>query len=172
MSITGTKKTAAAAILAAMAILLGYVEYLIPVVPPIAGIKLGLGNMAVLAALILLKSNSLAAGIMLTKVTLTSLLFSGVGGFAYSLAGGVLSLMVMIIAGRRPKLSAAGISCVGGAAHMAAQVAVAAFLTSTSQVFMLIPVLVAVGTVTGFLNGAVVNAASGSLKKYFASEGI
>ena len=58
-------KTTAAALLAALAILLGYVEYLIPVVPPIAGIKLGLGNFAVLAALVLLDSNGLAAGIML-----------------------------------------------------------------------------------------------------------
>ena len=65
--------------LAALAILLGYVEYLIPVVPPIAGIKLGLGNFAVLAALVLLDSNGLAAGIMLTKVTMTAMLFSGIG---------------------------------------------------------------------------------------------
>lgn len=152
--------------------MLGYVEFLIPVVPPIAGIKLGLGNIAVLAALIMLQSDTLAAGIMLTKVTLSALLFSGVGGFVYSLAGGVFSLIVMASACRCKKLSAAGISCAGGAAHMAAQAVVAACITSTPMVLLLIPILTAVGTATGFLNGIVLNLASRSLKKYITAEGV
>ena len=167
-----TKKTTAAALLAALAILLGYVEYLIPVVPPIAGIKLGLGNIAVLAAMVLLKSDSLAAGIMLTKVTMTAMLFSGVGGFAYSLAGGAASLLVMMAVRRCRILSAAGVSCAGGAAHMAAQVAVAALVTSTPEVLLLLPWLMAAGTAAGFLNGMIVNLASVSLKKYMASQGL
>ncbi len=167
-----SNNTAVAALLAAFAILLGYVEFLIPVVPPIAGIKLGLGNIAVLAAMLLLKSDALAGGIMLTKVTLTALLFSGIGGFAYSLAGGVFSLTVMAAARRCQKLSAAGISCAGGAAHMAAQVMVAACVTSATQVLMLLPVLAAVGTLTGFLNGMVVNLALRGLRQYVAAEGV
>ena len=147
-------------------------EYLIPVVPPIAGIKLGLGNIAVLTALILLGSDSLAAGIMVTKVTLTGLLFSGIGGFAYSVAGGIASLAVMCLLRRCGRFSAAGISCAGGAAHMAAQVAVACIITGTPEVMILTPLLTAVGTVTGFLNGIVVNLATGSLKRYFASQNI
>ena len=165
-----TEKTAAAGLLAALAILLGYVEYLIPVVPPIAGIKLGLGNIAVLTALVLLKSDGLAAGIMITKVTMTAILFSGLGGLAYSIAGGAASLIAMVIARRINSLSAAGISCVGGAVHMAAQAAVAAALTSTAEVLFLLPLLMTVGTLTGFLNGVVVNLAAGSLKKYISSE--
>lgn len=155
--------------LAALAILLGYVEYLIPVVPPIAGIKLGLGNFAVLSALILLKSDGMAAGIMLTKVIMTAILFSGVGGFAYSIAGGTASLLIMMLACRCKSLSAAGISCAGGAVHMAAQVAVASVVTDTPEVLMLLPLLMAVGTVTGLLNGILVNLAGGSLKNYIAS---
>ena len=64
-----TVMIASAALLASLAILLGYVEYLIPVVPPVAGIKLGLGNIAVLAALVLLRSDRMAVFIMLTKVS-------------------------------------------------------------------------------------------------------
>ncbi|MBQ9903047.1 MAG: Gx transporter family protein [Clostridia bacterium] len=147
-------------------------EYLIPVVPPIAGIKLGLGNIAVLAAMVLLDSDSLAAGIMLTKVTMTALLFSGFGGFAYSLAGGVASLAVMMAVRRCGYFSAAGVSCAGGAAHMAAQAAVAAGLTSTPEVLYLLPLLTAVGTATGILNGIIVNLSARRLKKYIASQGI
>lgn len=149
-----------------MAILLGYVEYLIPVVPPIAGIKLGLGNFAVLAALVLLKSDAMAAGIMLTKVTMTAVLFSGLGGFGYSIAGGTLSLLVMMLACRCKAFSAAGISCAGGASHMAAQVVVASLVTGTSEVLLLLPLLMAVGTVTGLLNGILVNLTEVSLRKY------
>ena len=165
-----TQKTATAGLLASLAILLGYVEFLIPVVPPIAGIKLGLGNIAVLAALLLMQSKGMAACIMLTKVLLTSLLFSGVGGLAYALAGGIVSLLVMIIAARCPQLSAAGVSCAGGAAHMAAQVAVAVGFTSTPEVLLLLPLLMAVGVVTGFLNGILLNFASRSLKSFLAQE--
>ncbi len=166
-----TNKLTAAALLAALAILLGYVEYLVPVITPVAGIKLGLGNIAVLAALVLLNSDTMAAFIMITKVVMTAMLFSGIGGFAYSIAGGVVSLLVMITARRCRHLSAAGISCAGGAAHMAAQIAVASFITSTPEVFLLFPLLIAVGTATGFLNGAIVNLASGSIKKYLANIG-
>lgn len=158
--------------LASLAILLGYVEYLIPIVPPIAGIKLGLGNIAVLAAMVLLHSDSLAAGIMLTKVTMTAMLFSGVGGLVYSLAGGAASLVVMMALRRCRGLSAAGVSCAGGATHMAAQVAVAALVTSTPEVLLLLPWLMAAGTVTGFLNGMILNLAAGSLKKFIASQGL
>ncbi len=161
-----------AALLAALAILLGYVEYLIPVVPPIAGIKLGLGNMAVLAAMVLLNSDGLAAAIMLTKVTMTAMLFSGIGGFAYSLAGGIVSLLVMMALRRCSGLSAAGISCAGGAAHMAAQVGVAAVITATPEVLLLLPLLMSVGTATGFLNGIIVNLSVRSLKRFITSQGI
>jgi Predicted membrane protein len=164
-----TGRIAAASLLASLAILLGYVEYLIPVVPPIAGIKLGLGNIAVLAAMLWLDSDKTAFFIMLTKITLSSVLFSGLGGMAYSAAGGVCSIAVMMALRREDKLSAAGISCAGGAAHMAAQTMVAAWATSTPDVLFLLPVLTCVGTVTGFLNGIVVNLATGSLKKYLTS---
>ena len=144
-------------LLAAAAILLSYVEWLIPVIPPVAGIKIGLGNIAVLLALRILPSPKIAAGVMLTKVTVCAVLFSGWGGLPYGLAGGAVSLAVMALLCHRRRLSSAGVSAAGGAAHMAAQVAVAVLLTSTAQVLSLLPLLMAVGTITGFVNGIIVN---------------
>ncbi|MBQ1397883.1 MAG: Gx transporter family protein, partial [Clostridia bacterium] len=57
----------------------------------------------------------------------------------------------------------------GGAAHMAAQVAVASLVTGTPEVLWLLPLLLAVGTATGFLNGIIVNLASRSLKSYLTA---
>ena len=156
---TLSKKTTVAALLAGLAVLLGYVEYLIPVVPPIAGMKLGLGNIAVLLALRFTASERTACGVMLTKILISAALFSGMGGLPYSLAGGVTSFGIMAALCRmdRRRLSAAGISAAGGAMHMAAQTAVAAWMTSTWNVLTLLPVLMGVGTLTGLLNGIIVN---------------
>lgn len=146
------------ALLSALAILLGYVEHLIPVVPPIACIKLGLGNIAVLLCLYGLDATRTAWGVSLTKIIVCAALFGGMGSLPYSLAGGVTSLCVMCLLRRENgSLSAAGISAAGGAFHMAAQVIVAAMLTATPEVLTLLPLLMAVGTVTGLGNGALVN---------------
>lgn len=152
-----SKYVAIPGLLAAAAVLLGYVEFLIPVVPPISGIKLGLGNIAVLLALRMLPSSRIALGVMLAKVTVCALLFSGIGGLPYSLAGGVAGWAVMALLCQCRQLSSAGISAAGGAVHMAAQVTVAVLLTSTAEVFSLLPLLMAIGTATGFLNGIIVN---------------
>ena len=154
-----SKNAAVAGLLSTVAILMGYVEYLIPVVPPISGIKLGLGNIAVLLALRILPSDKTAFSIMMTKVIMCSMLFSGMSALPYSLAGGVLSFAVMALLCSKFGLSSAGVSAAGGAAHMAAQVAVAALVTSTASVITLLPPLIAVGTLTGLLNGIIVNMA-------------
>ncbi len=168
---TLSKKVTVAALLAGLAVLLGYVEYLIPVVPPIAGIKLGLGNIAVLMALRLCGSETTAAGVMLTKILISSALFSGMGGLPYSLAGGATSFFIMAVLCRRypvtvgvsktgkeaSRLSAAGVSAAGGAVHMISQTVVAAWMTATWGVLSLLPILLAVGTLTGLINGVIVN---------------
>lgn len=148
------------------AILLGYVEYMIPVVPPIAGIKLGLGNIVVLLAIRIFENKRVPFCIMLTKVLVCALLFAGLSGLPYSLAGGVSSFAVMLLLCRCERLSAAGVSAAGGAVHMAAQLVVAALITSTVSVMSLLPVLIAVGTATGFINGIIVNLTEQRIEKY------
>lgn len=197
IKINKSKTAAVSAILSTAAILLGYVEFMIPVVPPIAGIKLGLGNIAVLLAIRLfnetqnksnhtplsdgfsrrgidncafikrsLKNKSVPFMIMLTKVLVCAMLFSGFGGLPYSLAGGIFSFAAMAVLCRFDELSAAGISAVGGAFHMAAQLIVAAIMTSTVSVMLLLPILIAAGTVTGFINGIIVNLIERNAGKY------
>ena len=88
----------------------------------------------------------------------------------YSLAGGCVSLAVMALMCRCKGLSAAGVSVAGGAAHMAAQVAVASAMTFTIEVLSLFPVLAAVGTLTGLMNGVVVNLAERHISGYVDKE--
>jgi heptaprenyl diphosphate synthase len=91
-----TKNLTQLALLGAIAIVFGYIESLFPIPLPIPGIKLGLGNIAVLVAIYIFNNKS-AWFIMLIKVIVTSLLFATPLTLIYSLAGGILSLVIMII---------------------------------------------------------------------------
>ncbi len=147
-----TKHLTLTALLTAAALILGYIEHIVPVVVSIPGIKLGISNIAVVFALYKL-GPGYAASVSACKVALSALLFGGFSGFAYSAAGAVLSFAVMLILYRIPALSPTGVSSAGGAAHIIAQVAIAIVFTSTPQIAWLLAPLLAVGTVTGAITG-------------------
>ncbi len=147
-----TKKLTLTALLTAAALILGWVEHVVPIVVSIPGIKLGISNIAVVFALYRL-GRGYSASVMGCKVTLSALIFGGFSSFVYSAAGGMLSLAAMILVYRAKWLSPIGVSAVGGAAHITAQVLVAVLFTSTPQIIWLLAPLVAVGTATGALTG-------------------
>ena len=140
-------------LLTAVALVLGYVEHLLPITG-IPGIKLGLANTVLLYALYLLDIPS-AILLMILKVGLSGLLFGGIAAMLYSFAGGVVSLIVMILARRVKGLSVVGVSVLGAAAHNIAQLAVACFVVETRAVLAYLPVLLLSAAVTGVLTGIV-----------------
>ena len=71
---------------AALAILMGYVEFMIPVPVPIPGVKLGLANVIVIIMLYFMDAKS-AFFVSLIRVLLSGLLFAGFAGMLYSMAG-------------------------------------------------------------------------------------
>ena len=79
---------------AALAILMGYVEFMIPVPVPIPGVKLGLANVIVIIMLYFMDTKS-AFFVSLIRVLLSGLLFAGFAGMLYSLAGALCSFAVM-----------------------------------------------------------------------------
>ena len=147
-----TNKIAAAGMLAALALILGWIDHLLPLSSALPGLKLGLANLAVVIALYRLGIWQ-AAAVTTVKVLLSALLFGSMSGLMYSAAGAIMSLAVMAVLYRLPGLSAVGVSAAGGAAHIMAQFAIAAIITSTPALLRLMPPLLAVGTVTGALLG-------------------
>lgn len=147
-----TRKLTLTALLTAAALILGWIEHAVPIVVSIPGIKLGISNIAIVFALYRLGAGY-AWSVTACKVTLSALLFGGFSGFAYSAAGGVLSLCVMMALYRIKGLSPIGVSAAGGAAHIAAQVFIAVMLTSTTQIIWLLAPFLAVGTSAGALTG-------------------
>lgn len=155
-----TQKLAQTALLSATAIIFGYIETLLPSVG-IPGIKLGLSNIVILLAIYKLSIPS-ALFIMLIKVLVTSLLFSGLNVFFFSLCGGVLSITAMILFKNR-SFSVVGVSILGGVFHNIGQILVAGFVLGTS-VFYYLPILLISGCITGFLTGYICNVTMKHLK--------
>lgn len=146
------KKTAFTAVMAALAMIFSYVEVLIPFSPSIPGIKLGIANLVVIVTLYYL-GTKYALLINLIRIIISGLLFSGLFGALYSLAGALMSLCIMVLLKRTGIFSISGVSMAGGVAHNLGQLLVAAFLVSNMSVFVYFPVLIISGVVSGVIIG-------------------
>lgn len=146
-----TKRLVLLSILTAVAMILSYVESLLPSVG-IPGVKMGLANIAVIFALFRFGWKE-AAALSLVRVVLVSLLFGSVGAMLYSLAGAVLSLAVMALLRRIDRFSTVGISVAGGVAHNAGQILMAMLILQTKQLLGYLPVLAVSGIAGGVLTG-------------------
>ncbi|HCT64316.1 MAG TPA: heptaprenyl diphosphate synthase [Lachnospiraceae bacterium] len=149
-----SKKVAYYGIFAALSVLMGYVEAMIPVPLPIPGIKLGLSNVIVLLALYVMGTKE-AFFISVIRVFISALLFRGFLGFWYSVAGAFLSYGIMVLAKKSGKMSIIGVSVLGGIFHNLGQIVVACLIIGRTVVFYLVPVLMVSGVVTGFAIGIV-----------------
>lgn len=149
------KKTALFGVFLAAALLLGYVESIIPIQVPIQGVKLGLANVAVLFMLYLFGPKE-AVCISVLRIFLSGFLFSNMAAILYSLAGGLLSLLVMELFRKLPGFSVIGVSIVGGVAHNAGQLITAMLVLDSVNLVYYFPILLISGVITGMLIGIVV----------------
>jgi len=148
------KNIALYGVITAIALILSYVEVLIPFSVAIPGIKIGLANIAVIFALYKLNASA-AWSISGVRVVLVALLFGNVMTLAYSISGAVFSLLVMMGLKRIGKFGYVGISVGGGIAHNIGQILCAAVMLGTKQIMYYLPVLIISGTVSGIAIGIV-----------------
>ena len=125
-----TKKIALGGILTALAMIFSYIESLIPIPLPVPGVKLGIANIAIISVLYLLGSGQ-ALLVNLLRITLTAVLFGNFNSFLFSMAGGMLSLLVMVILKKSGHFSIVGVSVAGGVFHNVGQITAAVFLKDT-----------------------------------------
>lgn len=138
--------------MAAMALIFSYVEVLIPFTIGIPGIKLGIANIVVIIALYYLNAKY-ALTINIVRVLIAGLLFNGLFGALYSLAGALVSFVVMVLLKKTNIFSVVGISMAGGVAHNLGQILVAAVLVANIKIFIYFPVLIISGVITGAIIG-------------------
>lgn len=147
------KKTAFLGLCTALALILAYVEVLLPpLLSAVPGIKMGLPNIIII--FLLYRHGPLtAAGVSLVRVLLVALLFGNAMSLAYSLAGALLSLAVMALLRRLDFLSAVGVSVAGGVTHNVGQILMAMLVLGTAELGYYLIVLAVTGTVAGILIG-------------------
>ncbi len=139
-------------IFTALALILGYVEMLMPIQFGIPGVKLGLANLVTI--LVLYKMGWKDALLLsVVRIVLGGFIFSNLFAVFYSLAGGLLSLSVMGIVKKTGKFSVVGVSIWGGIFHNIGQLAVAMAVVQTYEVGYYFPVLLVAGLLTGMVIG-------------------
>lgn len=151
-----TKNLTLCAVLAALALGLSTLEGLFPVslLVPLPGIKLGLANIVTVFALYRLGAVS-AMGILLVRCLLGAMFAGNVSALLFSLLGGVLAMLTMILLRGFKKISVYGVSIAGAAAHNIGQICAAMLILGGTAVLGYLPVLLAVSLVTGTLTGFV-----------------
>jgi heptaprenyl diphosphate synthase len=146
------------AVLSAYALALHGVETLFPT--PIPWLRLGLANIVTLVALVLFGFRT-AMTVTLIRVTLASF-FTGTflgPSFVLSFGGGITSTAAMGLtyAIFKDMFGPVGLSLIGAFFHNAAQLTLAYFLfiQRIEAMYIIGPVIVLIGTLTGVANGAV-----------------
>lgn len=149
-----TERIALSAMFVAVMLVLGYIESLIPI-GGMPGIKLGLSNSVLLLSLYWL-GIPVSVQLMVIKVVLSGITFSGVNAMMYALAGGVLSLLAMILMIYIVKdTSPIGAGIAGGVMHNVGQVTLAMLVLQTTSLLAYMAILMTVGAVMGAATGAV-----------------
>lgn len=150
----GIRRLTTAAVLVALGIALQVTESMLPLPVAIPGGKLGLANIATVMTLFLFDAKT-AFAVALLRSAIGSLLYGGVSGMLYSVAGALFSAAVMVLLRRhcREKLSIVGISIAGAVCHNAAQVTVAALVLSNAWIYTYLPLLGLLAAVTGLFTG-------------------
>lgn len=160
------------ALLLSVALLLSYLEFLLPLgdLAFLPGFRLGLANLAVMVAVFAV-SPADGAVISLLRVGIMALLFGTVTTFWFSLCGAVLSLLVLVILYfLRPKMSFLGVSVLSAVAHNLGQLTGALILFSNKAVFSYLPALLLASLLFGSLCGFLMNVLYQRLPKVRGNE--
>lgn len=149
-----SRRVSSGAMLVALAMIFSYVESLIPINLGIPGIKLGVANLVTVTGLYILAPMEVLLVVIL-RVLLVGFMFGNGMSILYSLAGGILSFLVMLLLKRIKGFSMIGISIAGGVSHNIGQIVVAMCVLENTKLIYYLPVLMIAGTVTGILIGVV-----------------
>lgn len=149
-------KVAYFGVFTALALIFSYVETLIPIHLGIPGVKLGLANLIIVITLYKMGVKE-AYILSVVRVVLAGFIFGNMFSILYSMAGGLLSLTVMIFLKKTDKFSVMGISMAGGVFHNVGQLIMASIVLESLSITYYLPVLLISGVLTGFFIGFIAN---------------
>ena len=148
-----TKKLILSAILTAFALVAFVIEGAIPLLTPIYGVKLGLANVFTLFALYAL-GKPYGMAVMLLRIVLGNIFTGQLVSFIYSLTGGLLSFLLMILLKSFFPLKQMWVlSVLCAVTHNIGQLLAAILMMQTLAIAYYLPVLILSGIIAGAFTG-------------------
>ncbi|MCC8078022.1 MAG: Gx transporter family protein [Oscillospiraceae bacterium] len=142
-----------AAVLTAVALVIFIIELQIPTLVPVPGVKLGLANIVTVFSMFLLGPADTAA-ILVCRILLGSMFSGQMMSLLYSMSGGLLCYLVMLLMRNIVTYRQIWVcSVVGAIAHNIGQIAVAILVTNTPALLAYLPVLMVSGIIAGLFTG-------------------
>lgn len=160
-----TKRMVTLSALIAVAMILSYIESLVPAFVAVPGVKMGLSNIATVFAIYTL-GWPYAICVSVVRVFLSALLFGNFFSLVYSLSGAALALLVMILLKKIDVFSSVGISVAGGVCHNAGQIIAACIVMENAAISLYIIPLIISGTIAGVLIGLAAGILVERIKKH------
>ena len=143
------KKLSTCSILLALALVLSFFESTVfPSILPLPGVKLGLSNIVTLFSLYVFGGIPCAV-ILILRCIVASFFGGGVTSLFFSLAGGLLALITMMLIKHFGSFSIYGVSISGSATHSIGQILAAAIIFDSSSIFMYLPIMLIASLFTG-----------------------
>ncbi len=160
-----TQRLTQLALLTAVALIIFIIEAQIPPLTAIPGVKLGLTNIITLVTLYSFGRRD-ALMVLLVRIFLGSVFSGQMLTLLFSLCGGLLCYTVCAVLYRRIPLQRLWLlSMIGAVCHNIGQLAAAAFVLDTMDVFWYLPLLLLSGLLTGCFTGLVAGAVLMRLSK-------
>lgn len=147
------KKLTLLSLLSAIALTIFMVEAQIPALVPIPGIKLGLANIVTVFTVFAIGAKE-GAAVLFVRVFLGAVFAGNFSTILYSGAGGLCAILTTIGAKHiltKKQLWIAGV--LGAIAHSIGQMTMAVAITQTLGLLAYLPVMIAVGILTGTFTG-------------------
>lgn len=149
-----SKRIAIYGMLIALAFILSYIESMIPIPIPIPGIKIGLANLVVLVGLITMGAKE-AFVLSMIRIILVGFTFGNLSTMMFSVAGGILSWLLMASFRKSKRFGITGISVIGGVSHNIGQILAAMWVVDSTALLYYLPFLLVSGAIMGVMIGLV-----------------
>jgi len=166
---TNARKMCYLALFCAIAIILSYIETLIPFQFGIPGAKIGLANITTIIILFCFGFKE-AFIVMLLRVFIVGATFTNLYMMLYSLAGGIISLAMMTLFYKTHLFSNYIVSIIGGIFHNVGQLLVAMFFFNTTTFLYYLPYLLLIGSLSGAVIGIVAQIIYTKIGKYIKQQ--
>lgn len=164
-----SRKIALYGLLIALAFIFSYIESLIPIPFPVPGVKLGLANLVVVVAMYGMGVKE-AFVLSIVRILLVGFTFRDPSTMIFSLAGGLLSWLMMAVFKKLKLFSMVGVSIIGGISHNIGQIIVAILYVNNTSIIYYLPFLMVSGLVSGTLIGLLAGLVLKRLQKFFLYE--